>query len=205
MILIGGKTRQPPLETWKIAMSDPKKPANDNIEQKTTSPEVVDTRTVAEKDNTTLHPKPPSNLRITTPSLSPTGSVPVSTKSQNEKPDASLTAQDIVFEPYDPSEHPINLSTDDITLDEQINEYRVLTKVDDLPNENGIDGGRISRLAFVIDGDAEVYFDYGEWIRPPKTPLEHRMVDDIKDDLNATPEKDYSGFATPETDNDPEL
>lgn len=152
--------------------------------------------TIADKDNTNYKPKPPTFANSSSPRLAPTGNVPVTQKEQEFE---------IEFIPYDPAEHPINLGTDDLTLLWEDNGYTVKIKQEEQQHKEGIDSGRISRLALEKDGEASVYFDYGEWVKSPKTPLEIQMVDDIKADVNHAPDKDFKGFHDPDPDDDHEI
>ncbi|PCI01609.1 MAG: hypothetical protein COB76_00990 [Alphaproteobacteria bacterium] len=161
--------------------------------KQTENEEEEDKRIIAKKDNTNHKPKPPSFSQSSSAAVAPTGNVPVTPKDQEFE---------IEFIPYDPAEHPINLTTDDLTLDWEDNGYRIMIKQEDQPHDQGIDGGRISRLALVKDNEPPVYFDYGEWVNPPKSPLECQMVDEIKEDLNATPEKPFKGFSGPDSDHE---
>ncbi|MCV6575857.1 MAG: hypothetical protein OIF58_08995 [Cohaesibacter sp.] len=159
-----------------------------------------DHRVVAEKDSTRKSITPPKFAPGSGPRNAPMGSVAIATDEQ---------VLDIELIPYDPTEHPINLGTEDLTLDWEEHGYRVMVKQEEQPHAQGINGGRISRLALVKEEDAEivadVYFDYGEWINPPLTPLQRQMVDDIKIDLNATPDKDFTRVDDPENDHDHEI
>jgi len=179
---------------------DDKRPIKNEFNKAGTKKNVPeeDHRTVADKGNSGLTPSPPSFAKPNNPERAPAGAVPIQQKQEEEF--------DIIFTPDFAPEPNINLGTDDITLDEEMNEYRVLTKVDDFPNDNGIDGGRISRLAFIDqDGEASVYFENGDWVREPSTPLENQMVDDIKEDLNQTPDKEFKRIETPTNENDHDL
>jgi|GEM_PF-2715768 len=180
---------------------DPKRPLKNIFNtvgnDKSTTEE--DHRTVADKDNSGLTPSPPSFSKPNSPDRAPAGTVPVQPPKHEEE-------IDVIFIPAEETEADMNLGTDDVTLDEEINGYRVLTKVDDVPNENGIDGGRISRLAFIDqEGEASVYFENGDWIREPSTPLENQMIDDIKEDLNQTPEKEFKRIDFRSNDHDHDI
>ena len=121
-----------------------------------------------------------------------------------EDQDGTLEAE---FIPEKAQKPPLNLNTDDITLDWQEEGYRILLKQESGPSEMGIDGGRITRLVMVDDKENTVNFDNGEWAEEPSLPIEYALVDKVKSELNGTHEQevDQATDITPKNDLDHDI
>lgn len=150
-------------------------------------------KVVAEKDSTNMQPNPPDFIIEFVPEFAPIGSVSVQRNNKNNS--ANL-------EPETPKEEPIDTSRDDISLEWEDHDHTIIVKQEDEQWEKGIEGGRISRLVLIKDDDPVVAFQDGKWVEPPESPLHIQMVDEIKDDLNDTPKKEFKGFHDPDPDND---
>lgn len=103
-----------------------------------------------------------------------------------EDQDGTLQAE---FIPDEEQKRPINMSTEDATLEWPEDGYNIVLKLEEDPHKAGLDGGKISRLAMKGENGEEVYFANGEWQKAPNLPIEYALVDKIKNDLNATPER----------------
>ncbi|MEP4552728.1 MAG: hypothetical protein ABJR46_15025 [Tateyamaria sp.] len=99
---------------------------------------------------------------------------------------------------------PLNLNTDDISLDWQEEGYRILLKQEDGPSDMGIDGGRITRLVMVDDKENTVNFDNGEWAEEPSLPIEYALVDKVKSELNGVHDQEVDEAPDITTKNDPD-
>ena len=155
-------------------MSDKKLPENESENQ--TSREVEDTRVVAEKDGTPIEYDPDEQFVVFNPEFSPTGAVPVKTQTSSRE----------VVEPSTPSSEErlksVDLSRNDIDVQDTYGNYTVLARIDDEFSDKGIDGGKISRLT-VTEGELGnetilAHFDDGEWVKKPSTLLTKQAVEE---------------------------
>ncbi|MCV6621839.1 MAG: hypothetical protein OIF51_08830 [Cellvibrionaceae bacterium] len=169
-------------------MSDKKTPENDVENQ--TSQEAEDTRVVAEKDGTQIRHTPKDQVFIFQPDFSPTGAAPVKTQTSSHE-----TA---VVEPSTPSTEErlksVDLSRNDIDVQDTYGNYTVLARIDDEFSDKGIDGGKISRLT-VTEGELGnetilAHFADGEWVKKPSTFLTKQAVEEaIERDNGEVPQK----------------
>ncbi|MFT5798529.1 MAG: hypothetical protein ACI84R_002596 [Candidatus Azotimanducaceae bacterium] len=81
------------------------------------------TRTVAEKDGTTVEPKPNDQVFIFSPNFSPAGSAPVKTKQveRNVSEPSESAIENVLGK--------VDLSRDDIDIEEKYSGYTVLLKL----------------------------------------------------------------------------
>lgn len=181
-------------------MSDENKKGLSNGDKNT--PEVVDTRTVADKDGTKVEPKPNDQFFIFSPDFSPAGSSPVKTKvaEKNAPEPTKPDVKDVL--------RSVDLSRDDIDIEEKYRGCNVLLKLSNEPNNLCLDGGRISRMTVTKGkvGDEEIlaHFDHGKWVKEPKTFLTKQAVMEAKQKDNgvkvAEPQKEFEKSHDPDID-----
>ncbi len=140
----------------------------------------------AEKDNTSHDINPPEFIVSFEPEFAPYGAMPVQKKKENLK---SSKHQEV-------PDHNAFLEYDDVTTDGDAYGFKFLVKQEvDFPKD-GLNEGRISRLTLIEDGKPVVHFEKGEWVLPPETPAQIQLIDDIKEEFNETPEKEFTSIAT---------
>ena len=146
-----------------------------------------DPRTPADKDSTGKNHNKKNEKSYNAASLTPMGSVAVNAK-------RTVTVS-MITEEMPARDEPVNLDRFDVDLEEKFKGLNVLVRLNDNgPTENGIDGGRITRLT-VTEGEIgnekiAAHFDNGKWARKPETVLE------IQARMRA--QKEHNGLEMPE-------
>ncbi|WP_208352750.1 DUF7678 domain-containing protein [Pseudaestuariivita rosea] len=145
-----------------------------------------DKRQPANKDSTGQNHKPKNTRSYGASSLTPTGTVAIKGSRQ-----VNIT---VTNEELPDREVEVDLSRNDIRLEERVKGLNVLLWLEDQPHEKGIDEGRITRMTItkgeIGNEDILVHFDKGEWIQKPENPLETQVMMKVM--------KEHNGLEMPE-------
>ncbi|WP_208347470.1 hypothetical protein [Pseudaestuariivita rosea] len=131
--------------------------------------------TPPDKSNTAPKYKPKEYVILFTPENGPSGASSV--KQTTPKKETGKKEDKVP---------PIDFLRENITVDEKVHGYSVLTRIEDEKSPLGVDGGHVSIL-ILLEGEKEVpktHFQAGEWHQKPETTLEKQIVMDTLEKYN---------------------